>query len=152
MSIKNIPLSPASATLTPDATLMDALRVLLEHRINHLAVCGEQGFVGLINTNDILRALIPASARVEGGLSDLKFVGDAGRMLTAHLHDLERLKVGELARKGMPVLDENCPLMEAALLLTQGSAPLPVVGADGRLRGMLSRRALLAYLAQQAGL
>ena len=152
MSIKNIPLSPASATLTPDATLMDALRVLLEHRINHLAVCGEQGFVGLINTNDILRALIPASARVEGGLSDLKFVGDAGRMLTAHLHDLERLKVGELARKGMPVLDENCPLMEAALLLTQSAAPLPVVGADGRLRGMLSRRALLAYLAQQAGL
>lgn len=152
MSIKNIPLSPASATLTPDATLMDALRILLEHRINHLAVCGEQGFVGLINTNDILRALIPASARVEGGLSDLKFVGDAGRMLTAHLHDLERLKVGELARKGMPVLDENCPLMEAALLLTQGAAPLPVVGADGRLRGMLSRRALLAYLAQQAGL
>jgi CBS domain-containing protein len=132
---------------------MDALKLMLDKQINHVPLCDVSGgFAGVVSTNAVLRALIPASARVEGGLSDLRFAGDAERMLTGRLHDLERLTVGEFATRDIPLLDEDCPLLEAALLLTHSTAPLPVVGADGKLRGMLSRRALLAYLAQQAGI
>jgi len=153
MSIKAIPICPPSVCLRPEANLMEALKLMLEKQINHVPLCDEGGsFAGVVSTNAVLRALIPASARVEGGLSDLRFAGDAERMLTGRLHDLERLTVGEFATKDIPLLDEDCPLLEAALLLTNSTAPLPVVGADGKLRGMLSRRALLAYLAQQAGL
>ena len=95
-----------------------------------------------------LGQLAPGSTQKVRSLAGKQMV----RMLTSRLHDLERLTVGEFATKDVPLLDENCPLLEAALLLTQSTAPLPVVGADGKLRGMLSRRALLAYLAQQAGL
>ncbi|HUX64978.1 CBS domain-containing protein [Sulfuricella sp.] len=153
MSIKAIPIYPPTLCLQPEAKLMEALKLMLEKQINHVPLCdGSGGFAGVVSTNAVLRALIPASARAEGGLSDLRFAGDAERMLTSRLHDLERLTVGEFARKDIPLLDEDCPLLEAALLLTNSTAPLPVVGADGKLRGMLSRRALLAYLAQQAGL
>lgn len=153
MSIKSIPTIPPTICLKPGANLQDALRLMLENQINHIPLCDDQGgFAGIISTSAILRVLIPASARVEGGLANLKFVGDALPMLSAHLRDLERLKAGEFAQKNITVLDEDCPILEAALLLTQSTAPLPVVGRDGRLRGMLSRRALLAYLAQQAGL
>ena len=151
MSIKAIPICPPTVCLRPEAKLMEALKLMLEKQINHVPLCdGSGSFAGVVSTNAVLRALIPASARAEGGLSDLRFAGDAERMLTSRLHDLERLTVGEFARKDVPLLDEDCPLLEAALLLTNSTAPLPVVGADGKLRGMLSRRALLAYLAQQA--
>lgn len=153
MSIKAIPIFPPTLCLQPEAKLMEALKLMLEKQINHVPLCdGNGGFAGVVSTNAVLRALIPASARVEGGLSNLRFAGDADRMLTSRLQDLERLTVGEFAKKDVPLLDEDCPLLEAALLLTQSTAPLPVLGADGKLRGMLSRRALLAYLAQQAGL
>jgi len=102
--------------------------------IKTIPICGATGkFGGTISTNAILRALIPPSARIEGGFSNLAFVGDAMSMLTAHLHALENLKVGEFAKKDVPVLKEDCPTLEAALLLTQSTAPLPVVGKDGKL-------------------
>ena len=49
-----------------------------------------------------------------------------------------------------PPLDENCPLLEAALLLSNSLTPLPVVDSSGKLLGMLSRRGLLEYLAKEA--
>ena len=153
MSIKLIPICPPTICLLPESKLLDALKLMLENQINHIPLCDKDGgFAGIVSTNAVLRALIPASALVEGGLSDLRFAGDVNRMLSSHLHDLEHLTVGEFAKKDVPLLEEDCPLLEAALLLTQTTAPLPVVGANGQLRGMLSRRALLAYLARQAGI
>lgn len=124
---------------------------MLEKRVNHIPLCDSEGrFCGVVSTATILQELIPASARGEHGLPDLKFAGDATRLLTAHLHDLDKRTVGDVAKTATPVLDENCPTLEAALLLTQNHAPLPVVGTDGKLRGMLSRRALLDYLMREA--
>ena len=124
MSIKSIPFCPQTVCLNPDASLTEALKLILEKQINHVPVCDEHGgFAGIVSTNAILRALVPASARVDGGLSSRKFVGDALPMLISHLHDMERLKVGEFARKDIPVLDEDSPILEAALLLTQSTAP-----------------------------
>ncbi len=124
---------------------MDALNLMLEKGVNHVPMCDKNGFAGTIGINDILVELIPVSARVEHGLADLKFAGDAHRLLMAHVEDLKHRTVKELAKKGQ-VLDENCPLLEAALLLSQSPSPLPVVGVGGEFRGMLSRRALLRHL------
>ncbi len=124
---------------------------MLEKGVNHIPLCdGEGRFCGVVSTAAILEELIPAGARGEHGLADLKFAGDATRLLTAHVHELEKRSALEVAKTPTPVLDENCPLLEAALLLTQSHSPLPVVGADGKLRGMLSRRALLDYLVREA--
>ncbi|MGD9787224.1 MAG: HPP family protein [Sulfuricellaceae bacterium] len=148
MTIAAVPLSPEGFCLDPDASLMDALRLMLDKGINHVPVCDPEGFVGIVGINDILLELIPVSARVEHGLADLTFAGDAIRLLAAHVEDLKHRPVKERVKKGQ-VLDENCPLLEAALLLSQVPSPLPVVGAQGEFRGMLSRRALLSYLVAQ---
>jgi CBS domain-containing protein len=60
--------------------------------------------------------------------------------------------VGEISRKNVPVLNDECPVLEAALLLSQSTSPLPVIGPDGRLLGMLSKRLLLTHLVQEAGI
>ncbi|MBS4097083.1 MAG: CBS domain-containing protein [Sulfuricella sp.] len=151
MSIAHIPCRPQTLCLKPDATLMEALRLMLDEKINHVPLCdGDGRYCGVISTAAILQELIPAGARGEHGLSDLTFAGDATRLLTAHLHDLEARTVGEIAKTATPVLEENCPTLEAALLLSQNHAPLPVVSADGILRGMLSLRAFLDYLLRYA--
>jgi CBS domain-containing protein len=152
MSIQSIPYCPPTIVLRPESSLLDALKLMLEKHINHVPLCDDTGrFAGIVSTQTILSELIPASARVEHGLSDLKFAGDATRLLSSHLHDLEHRSVGEFARKNVPVLEEDCPILEAALLLSQSTSPLPVIGKDGKLRGMLSRRIVLSYLMQQAG-
>ena len=51
----------------------------------------------------------------------------------------------------LPTLDEDTPLLEAALLLHRHVKPLPVLGTDGKFKGMLSRRTLLAHLISKAG-
>lgn len=151
MSIQSIPYCPPTTGLRLGSSLLDALRLMLEKHINHLPLCDDTGkFAGIVSTQTILSELIPVSARVEHGLSDLKFVGDATRLLSSRLHDLEHRTVGEFANKNVPVLEEDCPILEAALLLSQSTSPLPVIGKDGKLRGMLSRRIVLAYLVQQA--
>lgn len=151
MTIAHIPYRPPTLCINPDATLMEALRLMLEKEVNHVPLCDAEGrFCGVVSTNAILLELIPASARGLHGLVDLKFAGDATRLLTAHLHDLEKRTVRQAAKSTTPVLEENCPTLEAALLLTQSNAPLPVVGTDGKLRGMLSRRAMLDYLVREA--
>lgn len=151
MTIANIPYRSPTLCIDPDATLMEALRLMLEKEVNHVPLCdSERHFCGVVSTNAILQELIPISARGEHGLTDLKFAGDATRLLTGHLRDLGKRPVRDAAKTATPVLDENCPLLEAALLLTQSNAPLPVIGADGKLRGMLSRRALLDFLLREA--
>jgi CBS domain-containing protein len=151
MAVRHIPLSPAVITLSPETSLKQALGFMLEREINHLPILDERGYRGMLDINDILHELIPASARVYGGLNDLRFAGDAAGLLTTHLKDLEGRTVCELARRDLPVLRDDCPVLEAALLLSRQAAPLPVLDGDGRLLGMLSRRRLLRYLVQQAG-
>jgi CBS domain-containing protein len=151
MAVRDIPLSPAVITLSPEMNLKQALGFMLERDINHLPVLDERGYYGLLDINDILRELIPASARVYGGLNDLRFAGDADRLLISHLNELPDKAVGDAARRDQPVLRDDCPLLEAALLLSRQAAPMPVLDADGRLLGMLSRRALLRHLVKAAG-
>lgn len=147
MPVSSIPIFEERITLKPDASLKQALTLLLEKHVNHLAICEADGrFVGLLSTNAILHALIPASATAPGGLSSLRFTGDAVRLLTSHLQDLETLRVGDFVNKDVPVMRAEDPILEAAKRLADSSTPLPVISSNGALGGLLSRRALLAYL------
>ena len=152
MSIQSIPMCPSTVFLNQESSLMDALKLMLENRINYVPMCNANGcFLGIISSRIIIRALVPHSAGVRGGLSNLKFMGDAERVMLDHLHKLENMKAIDHAQKEIVVLDPDCPITEAALRLTQGVSSLPVVGKDSKLRGMLSHRALLAYLMQRSG-
>jgi CBS domain-containing protein len=150
MTLRAVPLLPEPACLSPDTTLLDALHLMLDKGINHLPVCNEGSWAGLVDINDILGELLPVSARGEHGLRDLRFVGDGLALITAQVNRLAAKRVSDVELLDLPTLDEDTPLLEAALLLHRHAAPLPVLGADGKLMGMLSRRALLAHLIAQS--
>jgi CBS domain-containing protein len=151
MTLRAVPLLPEPACLSPDTSLLDALHLMLDRGVNHLPVCNDGNWAGLVDINDVLGELLPVSARGEHGLRDLRFVGDGVALITKHIKELANKKVREVELYDLPTLDEDTPLLEAALLLHRHAKPLPVLGTDGKLKGMLSRRVLLAHLIAQAG-
>lgn len=147
MTVRALPICPPTLTLSPRATVAEAMSMMIQREVNHIPLCEEDGrFVGLISSNAILRALIPASARAEHGVENLNFLGDALPMLLDHLHDNADRPVGELADADVHAVRQDTHLLEAAHLLSRTTSPLPVVNGDGRLLGMMSRRMLLTYL------
>lgn len=151
MTVRALPVCPPTLTLPPEATVDQAMSMMIQREVNHIPLCTADGrFVGLISSNAILRALTPASARVEHGVDNLGFVGDALPMLVAHLRDNAGRRAGELADPEVQPIRQDTPLMEAANRLSHTTSPLPVVDAEGRLVGMLSRRMLLTYLLHMA--
>ena len=151
MTIESIPLIAPTLCLQSGASQVEALRQLIKHGVNHAPVCDAETWVGLITIRDLLGAVIPVSARMEDGLADLGFVGDAKAMLTAHIKDMAQRRVADLVRRDVPTLRRDHRLMEAALLLYRHAMPLPVLASDGHLLGMLSARALMQYLADNSG-
>jgi CBS domain-containing protein len=150
MTIETLQLIPPTLCLRPGSSQLEALRQLFEHGVNHAPVCEGKTWVGLVTIRDLLGEVLPVSARMEDGLADLSFVGDADAMLIAHIQDMGQRTVAQLIRRDVPTLRWNHPLMETALLLYRQATPLPVLAADGRLLGMLSARALMQYLADRA--
>lgn len=149
MTIRSLPIVISATTLSPQGTVMEALQIMIANRSNHVPVCDGDHYIGLISVNDILQKLLPAGVDMPHGVPDLKFAGDASRLLISHFGRLRQQTAKEVLHH-TPPLDENCPLLEAALLLSQSLTPLPVVDAGGKLLGMLSRRGLLEYLAGEA--
>jgi CBS domain-containing protein len=150
MTLRAIPLVPEPLYLDRSTSLFDALQLMLEHGVNHLPICDGGVWKGFVEIDDILDALLPVGARGEHALPDLRRVDDPTSLIAKQVEALARVTVGHLARRDLPALDEDMPLLEAALLLRHHGKPLPVVGADGRLKGLLSRRALLAQTSGHA--
>jgi CBS domain-containing protein len=148
MSIQSLSIVSATA-IAPEASVLEALQIMIANRSNHVPVCDGERYVGLVSVNIILQKLLPAGMGIPHGLHDLKFAGDASRLLKSHFLRMREQKVKEVLYQVRP-LDENCPLLEAALQLSNSLTPLPVVNASGKLMGMLSRRGLLEYLANEA--
>jgi CBS domain-containing protein len=150
MTLRAVPLLPEPDCISADTSLLDALHLMLDRGVNHLPVCSGGSWAGLVDINDILGELLPVSARGEHGLKDLRFVGDGLALISSHFKLLAAKRISDVELLDLPTLDQDTPLLEAALLLHRHAAPLPVLGADGKLMGMLSRRALLAHLIAQA--
>lgn len=151
MTLRAVPLLYETVCLKPDSSLLEALHLLLEKEVNHLPVCNKGSWAGLLDINDILGELLPISARGDHGLKDLRFVGEGTSLIAKHVKELEKIKVSQVELHDLPVLEEDTPLLEAALLLHRYAKPLPVLGKDGKFKGMLSRRILLAYLINKMG-
>jgi CBS domain-containing protein len=151
MTLRAVPLLPQQTCVNPDTSLLDTLHLMLEKGVNHLPVCNKGSWAGLVDINDILGELLPVSARGDHGLPDLRFVGDGTTLIATHIRELARRKVRDVELHDLPTLDEDTPLLEAALLLHRHATPLPVLGTDGKFKGMLSRRILLAHLISKAG-
>lgn len=150
MTIRNIPLQPANCCFSPQAKMHEVVAFFLAAQVNHAAVCEHGTYVGMVGVNEVLQALLPVGATLPHGVADLSFVGDGALTLVRHLHELQERPAADFLMSDVTPLPEDCPLTEAALLLTRQRFPLPVLGSDGSFKGLLSRRALLQHIVSQS--
>jgi CBS domain-containing protein len=129
-------MTTAVVSVTPDATVREALRLLDRHSITSLPVVGADGRLeGVVSEADLLRESVPQDAR-----SRLLPV-DVPRDVPAHT-------VGEVMTTHPVTLSPNDDLAVAVDLLTSTAVKSAPVVDDGTLAGVLSRRDVVHLLAR----
>ena len=127
-------------TVTAGTTLSDVLDALEAAGAQRAAVVDEAGLLlGIVSDRDILRVL-QERGEAESVLARWSHLG-RGR---GDRSSLEIVTAGDVMTTRPITAAEDAPVEEAIRLMTaHGLKRLPVVGAEGRYLGMLSRDALL---------
>ena len=108
-------------TTSPHATVEEAARLLVEHRISGMPVLHEGRLVGIVTEAD-LTGVTPGEAWV-----------------------------GDLMTREIISVTPDTPVPEVASLLAEHRIKrVPVVEADGTLVGLISRADIVAWIAQGA--
>lgn len=136
----------AIVSVTPETPIASAMDTLLAASFRVLPVVDAQGkLLGLIGTRDLINAgLLPVR---RGVARTIQALGDsASEALAASLEEARQRpqRAGDVMNRAIQSIRPEQTVREAAqLLLTTGLRALPVVEADGRLVGILTRADLL---------
>jgi CBS domain-containing protein len=135
-------------TIEPDASVMHAIRLMLQHRISGLPVVDNTGaLLGILTEGDLLR-------RVELGTQKqrprwIEFLIGPGRLATDYVGACVR-KVHEVMTTPVHSVTEDTPLTEVVKIMESKRVKrLPVVHND-KVVGILSRVNLLRALVSVA--
>ncbi len=125
-------------SIHPDASLIEAAKLLAEKKVGTLPVVDGQGkLVGLTSMSAIMRIFLPDFINV---VKDLDFVHDFGAIDDPAREDIQKaatITVGETM--GAPIsVEDDCSLMRALAIMTSHELlDLPVV-KNGKLVGIAS--------------
>lgn len=135
-------------SVDPDATVLQAVRLMLQHRISGLPVVDKAGnLVGIVTEGDFLRRAETATERKRPRW--LEFIMGPGRLADEYVKSHAR-KVSEVMTPEPQTIGEDTPLEEVVQLMEKHRIKrLPVVRGK-QLVGIISRANLLHALASLA--
>lgn len=136
-------MAPARVIARPEAPLAQALNTLLDTSARLIPVIGPEGqVVGVVTMGHLLGRVDDALA---AHLLTMRTTAEVREHILGHV---EGRRVGDYMRSPAITLREDVTLDRAARLLAAHEITRsPVVGADGRLSGVLSEHALITALA-----
>jgi acetoin utilization protein AcuB len=122
--------------VAPATSVAEALWTMGQHRVRHLPVVENDLLVGIVTQTDLLQASPSPATSLSAW--------ERGFLLA-------RRQVGEVMTKQVIVVDEECPLEEAALVMAEHKiGSLPVVRGR-RLAGILTETDLFNVFTEQLG-
>ncbi|TDA68729.1 MAG: CBS domain-containing protein [Clostridia bacterium] len=124
-------------TCTPDTSLKEAARILLEKNIHCLPVLGEGGkLVGIVTESDLMFQFSPGTS------------GDPfGGLLARRKGKKGGQRVGEIMTKRVVTVHPEDPIKKAInLMLKHGYGRIPVVDLDGLLVGIVAHKDILEFI------
>ncbi len=135
-------------TIGPDASIVEACRLMLEHHISGLPVVDAHGHLaGIVSEGDFLRRAEIGTQRKRPRW--LQFLIGPGREAAEFVSQSGR-KVGEIMTRTPLTVDEDTSLEEIVSLMERNRVKrLPVVHRD-RLVGIVTRANLLSAVASLA--
>ncbi|UGY17857.1 CBS domain-containing protein [Bradyrhizobium septentrionale] len=135
-------------TVGTDTSIMDAAKLMMDHRVSGLPVVDAAGrLVGIMSEGDFLRRSEIGTRRRRARW--LQFLLGSGHAATDFVHERGR-KVGEIMSYDPVTVTEETSLPELVELMEKkGVKRLPVM-RDGRLVGIVTRADLLRAVASVA--
>lgn len=144
MNAADIMTRPAVA-VTPQTTILEAARLMLERRISGLPVVADGAVVGIVTEGDLLRRAETGTAVRRARWLELLLGPErlARDFVQAHAR-----KVGEIMTRDIVSVAPQAPLSEVVGLMEKHHVKrLPVID-EGRLVGIVSRANLVRALAE----
>ncbi len=139
-------MTPRVVTIRPDATVEQAVSIMLERRISGLPVVnGEGRLVGMITEGDLLRRAELGTEPRHGRW--LRFLLSPGRLADEYAHARAR-KVADVMTADVVSATEDTPLAAIVDLMTRHKVKRVPIVHNGAPIGMLSRADLLRALAR----
>lgn len=135
-------------SISPDASILEAIRVMLQRRFSGLPVVDASGaLVGIVTEGDLLRRTETGTQRKRPRW--IEFLIGPGRLATEYVHASGR-KVREVMSQDVQAVTGDTPLEEIVRLMERHQIKrLPVVDS-GKLVGIVTRANLLRALATVA--
>jgi CBS domain-containing protein len=135
-------------TVDQNTSVLEAARLMLQHRISGLPVTdGAQSLVGIVTEGDFLRRRETGTQRKRPRW--LEFIVGPGKLATEYVHESGR-KVGEIMTTDVRVATEDMPLEQAVHLMERYKVKrLPVLRGKV-LVGIITRANILRAVARLA--
>ena len=136
-------------SIPPDAPVMQAVRIMLQHHISGLPVIdAERNLLGIVTEGDLLRRVEIGTQRRRARW--LEFLIGPGRLASEYAHACGR-RVHEVMTKDVLTVAQNTPLADIVKLMERHRVKrVPVVDIDGNVIGIVTRANLLRALASVA--
>lgn len=147
MKAKDI-MTRGAVSIGPDATVLQAVHLMLQHRISGLPVIDSSGaLVGIVTEGDFLRRAETATERQRPRW--LEFLLGPGRMADEYVRTHAR-RVGDVMTPDPQTVTEEAPLEAIVELMEKHRVKRIPVMRGNRLAGIVSRANLLHALASVA--
>lgn len=132
-------------TVEAGAPLEEVMRVIDSSDLQRVAVVdGKGGFLGLISDDSLLRLFSGRPSGLFEKLVRRLSFSELGRRHGTATETAGAKTAGELMKTGLITIGEDAPIEEAIRIMTEnGIKRLPVVDAEGRFLGLVSRDSLL---------
>lgn len=134
-------MTTGALTVAPEASIADAARLMLEHRVSGLPVVDQHGtLVGIVTERDLLRRPEIGTVLDHARWVELWLTTDEVAQDYVHSHGR---RVGDVMTRQVVSIETDTPLDEiVALMIRDGLKRLPVV-RDKKVIGIVSRADLL---------
>ncbi len=137
-------MTTGAATVRPDASLAEAARVLIEHRISGLPVVNASGkLVGIVTEHDFLRKENGSRPR----WLDVLLTEGAGQIEARELHDR---RVEDVMSRSPVSAGVETPVEELLELMERHRVKRIPIVSNQKVVGIVSRANLLLALARRA--
>ena len=131
-------MTPDPVCISPDASITDAIRVMLERKFSGLPVVDARGaLVGIVTEGDLVWRTETGTQRKRWGW--IEFLMGPGRLATEYLQTAGR-KVGDVMTADVRTVKENSRLDEIVHIMERHQINRVLVVRDDKLVGKCARR------------
>ena len=135
-------------SISPDASIIEAVRLMLQHKISGLPVIDAAGKLeGIVTEGDFLRRVETGTERKRSRF--VEFLLGPGRLAEEYTHASGR-KVSEVMTPDVHTVAEDAPLEQVVHLMERHRVKRIPVVSGGKMVGIVTRKNLMRALASFA--